>query len=213
MARLPFPDYNSQRYYVSRSFAVSPAHGASAHNRTIADSSECKQEGSVFTYPANASPSDPHALGMSCTEAKSKFLSGNKTVAQTQAIVPATPTHSGEISDTKTQLSELHNQYMNSPVGAKLGLPDPSKLFSGGSGGSSGGGGGSGGGPCDKDPATGCCNCGSDWYNPAQWACQIQKAVCEFSTVAGKGLGDFGQYLPYIAIGGAAILLIVFIKK
>ena len=71
----------------------------------------------------------------------------------------------------------------------------------------------SSGGTPSVNPASGCQNCGSDTWNPANWGCQLGKLSCEFTHSVGGTFGDFGQYIPYIAIGGAAILLIVLLKR
>jgi hypothetical protein len=63
-----------------------------------------------------------------------------------------------------------------------------------------------------KDPGTPCDNCGNDWWNPGQWACQFGKLGCEAQHGAGKIFGGFP--LPLIALaGGGIILLLILIKR
>lgn len=209
MARLPFPDYNTQSYYVSRSFATldglsGPNCKKNVKGQTcwtgIARDITAKDGTKIHQYDSVCVNDSPNAD--MCEFARTAFCKknncgGNQIDGKGQG--PTAEPVGGSTSLTKAVLggdknpvANTVNNFLNSVTGVS-------------ENGSSGGGGGQ----CDKDPATGCCNCGADWYNPAQWACQFQKLGCEM----GHGFGNFGQYLPYIAIGGAAILLIVLIKR
>jgi len=65
--------------------------------------------------------------------------------------------------------------------------------------------------PPSKNPASQCDNCGNDWWNPGQWACQIKKAGCEAASAAGKGFGGIPWTL--IAIGGGGLLLLLILLR
>lgn len=64
-----------------------------------------------------------------------------------------------------------------------------------------------------SNPATGCKNC-SVQDGIASIPCQIEKAACEAQAGIGSGFGAIGKGFPTIfLLGGAALLLILLIKK
>jgi len=85
---------------------------------------------------------------------------------------------------------------------------------SGGSGGSSSSSSSPSAPPSDpgKSPVSGCTNCGGDWWNPGNWACQLGKMGCEFGAAAsgtGNGIGNFFKdNIIFIGAGLVGVILL-----
>lgn len=73
--------------------------------------------------------------------------------------------------------------------------------------------------PNDKNPVSGCPNCGPDWLNPGQWGCVLfSKPICEFQAAANGGWNGlvkfFGDNALWIVGGGlVAIVVLTAITK
>ena len=189
MGRLPVRDYNTQSYYVSRSFATSTP-GVSC----------VKLSDGRYSFTSNGT----NGTGTTCSLAQSDWI--KNVNAKTKANVPQNQQNT---KDPISNVIQSSNPISTAVDSAGKGLSSAGKTIGDSVGGTSNaiqqGLGGIGKGTTDAVNSTG------NWFGNIGKT--ITDSILGESNALQQQFGQFGQYIIPIAIGGAAILLILLLKK